>query len=116
MEMMNWEQRNLLNELIHGLKAAKQLQASPSPSPSTSSLTMEMKETLLHNIVSSLEKAILMLNGSTTQHIPTTELALDLLANPGKVPESPASITESLRSEELFDVGSKDCNLSSKKR
>ncbi|KAG7557395.1 WRKY domain [Arabidopsis suecica] len=115
MEMMNWEQRNLLNELIHGLKAAKQLQASPSPTPSSSCLTMEMKETLLHNIVSSFENAILMLNGTTTQHIPMMELAPNLLAHPGKVPESPASITGSPRSEELFDVGSKDC-LSSKKR
>ncbi|VYS62270.1 unnamed protein product [Arabidopsis thaliana] len=118
MEMMNWERRSLLNELIHGLKAAKQLQGSPSPSLSASSscLTTEIKENFLHNIVSSFEKAILMLNGSTPQHNPTIELAPDPLAHPGKVPGSPASITGSPRSEEFFNVRSKEFNLSSKKR
>ncbi|KAL9286381.1 putative WRKY transcription factor 41 [Arabidopsis thaliana] len=118
MEMMNWEQRSLLNELIHGLKAAKQLQGSSSPSLSASSsyLTTEIKENLLHNIVSSFEKAILMLNGSTTQHNPTIELAPDPLAHPGKVPGSPASITGNPRSEEFFNVRSKEFNLSSKKK
>lgn len=125
MDMLNWEQKNLLSELIHGLKAAKQLQDqlggafSPPPSFSSSScLTIDKKETLLHQIVSSYEKAILMLNGSV-QHNPTTEtlkLAADPVTNSGKVPESPASITESPRSEEFLDVGSKDYNLSYKKR
>ncbi|CAD5327554.1 unnamed protein product [Arabidopsis thaliana] len=118
MEMTNWERRSLLNELIHGLKAAKQLQGLPSPSLSASSscLTTEIKENLLHNIVSSFEKAILMLNGSTPQHNPTIELAPDPLAHPGKVPGSPASITGSPKSEEFFNVRSKEFNLSSKKR
>lgn len=118
MEMMNWEQMNLLNELIHGLKAAKQLQASPSPSSSSSSscLTMEMKESLLHQIVSSYEKAIMMLNGSRNPTTEKVELAAYRVANSGKLPESPASNTGSPRSDEFLDVGSKDYSLSSKKR
>ncbi|KAL1212870.1 putative WRKY transcription factor 41 [Cardamine amara subsp. amara] len=113
MEMMNWEHKNLLNELIHGLNAAKQLQASPSPPSSSSSscLTTEMKETLLHQIVSSYEKAIMMLSGSHNPTTETAELAVDLVANSGKIPESPVSITESPKSEEAFDP-----NISSKKR
>ncbi|EOA21119.1 hypothetical protein CARUB_v10001458mg [Capsella rubella] len=120
MAMMSWEQRGLLNELIHGLKAAKQLQASPSPSPSpspssssSSCLTREMKDTLLHQVVSSYENAIMMLNGT---HNPTTERATYPMANSGKVPESPVSITGSPKSEEFLDDGSKDYTLSSKKR
>lgn len=119
--MSNWEQKNLLSELVHGLKAAKQLQAelgtAPSPPPpwlSSSSLclTTEMRETLLRQIVSSYEKAILMLNGSNV-HSQTA----NPVANTGKVPESPTSINGSPRSEEFIDGGgSKDYNLSSKKR
>nr|QIN97379.1 WRKY42 transcription factor [Isatis tinctoria] len=129
MDMLNWEQRNLLSELIHGLKAAKQLQAelgaAPSPPPpsvsssSSSWLTTEMKETLLHQIVSSYERAILMVKRSTTLDSPTTEtvnLAVVPVANTGKVPESPTSINGSLGSEEFLDGRSKDYNLSSKKR
>ncbi|XP_010422045.1 PREDICTED: probable WRKY transcription factor 41 [Camelina sativa] len=114
MEMMNWEQRNLLNELIHGLRAAKQLQASPAPSSSSSSscLTSEMKETLLQQVVSSYEKAIMMLNGS---HNPTTERVMDPVVNSGKVPESPASINESPKSEEFLDVGCKDYSCKKRK-
>lgn len=129
MDMSNWEQKNLLSELVHGLKAAKQLQAelgtAPSPPPpslSSSSLCMttEMRETLLHQIVSSYEKAILMLNGSSVVHSQMAEmvnLAANPVANTGKVPESPTSINGSPRSEEFIDGGgSKDYNLSSKKR
>lgn len=129
MDMSNWEQKNLLSELVHGLKAAKQLQAelgtAPSPPPpslSSSSLCMttEMRETLLHQIVSSYEKAILMLNGSSVVHSRMAEivnLAANPVANTGKVPESPTSINGSPRSEEFIDGGgSKDYNLSSKKR
>uniref|UniRef100_A0A1J3G066 Putative WRKY transcription factor 41 n=1 Tax=Noccaea caerulescens TaxID=107243 RepID=A0A1J3G066_NOCCA len=117
MELLNCEQKNLLSELIHGLNAAKQLQAQlgayPSPRPSSSSysscLTTEMKETLLHQIVSSYEKAILMVN--TTQHNPTTETVVTADPVSGKVPESPTSIIGSPGSEEFLDGG-----LSSKKR
>lgn len=124
MDMSNWEQKNLLSEeLVHGLKAAKQLQAELGTAPSLSSsslcLTTEMRETLLHQIVSSYEKAIWMLNGSNIVHSPTAEmvnLAADPVANTGKVPESPTSINGSPRSEEFLDGGSKDYNLSSKKR
>ncbi|KAJ0243152.1 WRKY transcription factor 41 [Hirschfeldia incana] len=129
MDMSNWEQKNLLSEeLVHGLKAARQLQAElgtalspPPPSLSSSSLclTTEMREILLHQIVSSYEKAISMINGSNMVHSPTAEmvnLAADPVASTGKVPESPTSINGSPRSEEFLDGGSKDYNLSSKKR
>lgn len=124
MDMSNWEQKNLLSEeLVHGLKAAKQLQAELGTAPSLSSsslcLTTEMREVLLHQIVSSYEKAIWMLNGSNIVHSPTAEmvnLAADPVASTGKVPESPTSINGSPRSEEFLDGGSKDYNLSSKKR
>ncbi|ESQ38413.1 hypothetical protein EUTSA_v10028794mg [Eutrema salsugineum] len=127
MEMLNQKQKNLLTELFHGLKAAKQLQAQlgavPSAPPSLSSsssscLTTEMKETLLHEIVSSYEKAILMVNGSI-QDNPTTEpveLAANLVATSGKVLESPTSISGSPRSQEFLDGESKDYYLSYKKR
>ncbi|CAH2071078.1 unnamed protein product [Thlaspi arvense] len=131
MDMLNWEQKYLLSELTHGLKAAKQLQAQlgtapppppPSSSSSSSGMRTEMKETLLHQVVSSYEKAIWMLNGSTTLQSPTTEtvevaaVAAVPVANTGKVPESPKSINGSPRSEEFLDGGSKDYNLGSKKR
>ncbi|CAA7042255.1 unnamed protein product [Microthlaspi erraticum] len=124
MSLLNCEQKNLISELIHGLNAAKQLQAQigadPSWRPSYSScLTTEMKETLLHQIVSSYEKAILMANGSTrttTQHNPTTETVATADPLSGKVPESPTSIAGSPGSEDFLDGGSKDYILSSKKR
>lgn len=112
MELLNCEQKNLLSELIHGLNAAKQLQAQFGADPSSSYssyLTTEMKETLLHQIVSSYKKAILMVN--TTQHNPTTETVVTADLVSGKVPESPTSITGSPGSEEFLDG-----SLSSRKR
>lgn len=116
-DILSWDQKTLLGELILGLEAAKKLKArlgeAPSPSPSPSSsfsspATDETNEILVKQIVSSYERSLLLLNwpsSSSVQLIPTP-VTLVPVANPGGVPESPASINGSPRSEEFVSGGS----------
>lgn len=116
-DMLSWEQKTLLSELILGFEAAKKLQArllgealSPSPSSSSSYLVAAAAETteiLVKQILSSYEKSLLMLNWSSSpsvQLIPAP-VALVPVANSVGVPESPASINGSPRSEGFVDGG-----------
>ncbi|CAN8230816.1 unnamed protein product [Cochlearia groenlandica] len=121
--MFNFEHKTILSDLIFGLEAAKKLQThlgkSPSPpSPSSSPVKAETNEILVKQILSSFEKALLLLNfppPPSVQHIPTS-LAISPVTNSGVVPESPASINNgSPRSEDLID-GGQDYIFKSKKR
>ncbi|CAH2078137.1 unnamed protein product [Thlaspi arvense] len=114
--MLSWEQKTLLSELILGFEAAKKLHArhgeAPSPSPSSSSSSpvaaaAETNEALVKQILSSYEKSLLMLNWSpspSVQLIPTP-VAVVPVANPVRIPESPASINGSPRSEDFTTDG-----------
>ncbi|CAE6180207.1 unnamed protein product [Arabidopsis arenosa] len=113
-DLLSWEQKTLLSELINGFDAAKKLQAriGEAPSPSSSFLSpatavAETNEILVKQIVSSYERSLLLLNWSsspTVQLIPTPATVVPV-ANSGSVPESPASINGSPRSEEFVDGG-----------
>ncbi|EOA18358.1 hypothetical protein CARUB_v10006884mg [Capsella rubella] len=110
MDMLSWEQKTLLNELLVGLEAAKKLQTRlrEAPSPLFSPTTAETNQILVNQIVSSCERSLLMLNWSssptTVQLIPTPATVVPVV-NSGGVPESPASINGSPRSEEFVDGG-----------
>ncbi|KAJ0239628.1 WRKY transcription factor 53 [Hirschfeldia incana] len=106
--MLVWEQKTLRSELSLGMEAAKKLRArlseasSPSSSSSSSCPTAETNEILLEQILSSYEKVLVMLNWSSSppvQHIPAT-VAVVPVVNSGGIPESPASINGSPRSED----------------
>ncbi|KAF8087211.1 hypothetical protein N665_0595s0021 [Sinapis alba] len=111
-DMLSWEQKTLVSELVFGLGAAKKLQArlgepSSSPPPSSSSRAAETNETLLKQILSSYEKSLVMLNWSSS---PPVQLILKAgsvapVTHSGVIPESPASINGSPRSEEFIDGG-----------
>lgn len=80
--MGDWEQKDLVNELMLGRELARQLQIHlnvPSSSPET-------RETLVHEIQASYEKALSMLN-------PTGSIAIG-------VSESPPSLSGSPRTED----------------
>ncbi|XP_019057191.1 PREDICTED: probable WRKY transcription factor 41 [Tarenaya hassleriana] len=118
-KMLNWDTTTLVSELIHGMEAAKQLQShigeSPSPSPESFPPTTETNESLVLRIVSSYEKALLMLNWAgppPVQPVTPPAAAVIPVLNSGGKAESPASINGSPRSEEL----NQDYNFNPKKR
>lgn len=124
-DMLSWEQKTLLSELILGLEAAKKLQArlGQAPSSSSSSPAAETNEILMKQIVSSCERSLLMLNWSPSVQLIPTPATLVPVENPGGFPESPASINGSPRSEDFADGGGsseshhrQDYNFNSKKR
>lgn len=102
-----WEQKTLVNELIEGMELAKQLRAHLGTTAST-----ETNEALVQKILTSYEKALLVLkwSGSTGQ----TPTAGAITAVPG----SPLSINGSPRSDELDGTfkDNQDQQDSSKKR
>ncbi|ESQ54968.1 hypothetical protein EUTSA_v10025724mg [Eutrema salsugineum] len=112
--MLSWEEKTLLSELILGFEAAKKLQTrlreSPSQSPSSSfssPVAAETNEFLVKQILSSYEKSLLILNWSSSppvQLIPSPVTSVPV-ANSGGIPESPASINGSPRSEDFVDGG-----------
>lgn len=94
---MNLEKSTLINELTQGMELAKQLKFHLGAESSA-----ESREFLVQKILSSYDKALLILNwsgsvGQQSQLVPPTTA----------VPESPASIDGSPRSE-VFDRGLKD--------
>ncbi|KAJ4913008.1 putative WRKY transcription factor 53 [Raphanus sativus] len=103
--MLAWEQKKLQSEVSLGLEAARKLQArisEASPSSSSSYPAAETNEILMEQILSSYEKVLVMLNRSSSpsvQLIPAT-VAVVPVVNSGGVPESPASINGSPRSED----------------
>ncbi|XP_040989799.1 probable WRKY transcription factor 41 [Juglans microcarpa x Juglans regia] len=104
----SWEQKTLVSELIQGMEMAKQLRVQFSANSSS-----ETTETLLHRILASYEKALMILrwSGSMGQ----TQTAAGVTTG---VPGSPISVNGSFGSNE-FDKGLKDhrdLNDVSKKR
>uniref|UniRef100_A0A7N0V7R0 WRKY domain-containing protein n=1 Tax=Kalanchoe fedtschenkoi TaxID=63787 RepID=A0A7N0V7R0_KALFE len=99
--MENWEQQTLINELTQGMELAKQLRFHVGPSSTT-----ETREYLVQKILSSYDKALLILNWSKSASNgqgtrPQPNVASNLL------PESPCSFDGSPRSEPC-DKGIKD--------
>ncbi|KAF3598218.1 hypothetical protein DY000_02027196 [Brassica cretica] len=107
-DMLNWEQKTLVSELISGLEAAKKLHArlgEPSSlPPSSSPLAAEMNEILMKQILSSYEKSLAIVNWSLA---PPVQLILKAgsVAPVTLIPESPVSINGSPRSEDFLDGG-----------
>ncbi|CAN1778618.1 Probable WRKY transcription factor 41 [Linum perenne] len=106
---LSWEQRTVVNELIQGMEVAKQLSFHLRGASA-----VEVADSLVQRILSSYEKALLILNwnGSsmeqTLQAVVTSTVAAaaTTTAAAAGVPGSPLSRNGSPRSEE-FD-GSKD--------
>ncbi|KAF5730067.1 WRKY transcription factor 53 family protein [Tripterygium wilfordii] len=101
---VNWEQKTLISELIQGMELTKQLRvhlklASP----------FETKDLLVQKILSSYEKALLILRWGGSMGKPQT------LAATTSVPEFTLSINGSPRSED-FDKDNQDYGDVSKKR
>ncbi|EXC02925.1 putative WRKY transcription factor 41 [Morus notabilis] len=98
----SWEQKTLIGELIQGMELAKQLRQNLGVKSSA-----ETREFLVQRILSSYEKALLILKwgGSMGQQQPQ---ALGVATNL-PVPESPMSVNESPRSDDqdLIRDGSK---------
>lgn len=111
----SWEQKTLISELIQGMNMAKQLKAHLSATGS-----VEGNDLLVQKILSSYEKALLILNmggGSKLQN-QTQNLGIAAATVSCGVPESPLSINGSPKSDE-FEGGFKDSldnQASSKKR
>ncbi|KAJ4870807.1 putative WRKY transcription factor 53 [Raphanus sativus] len=130
-DMLTWEQNTLLSELTIGLEAARKLHAQlGGSSSSSSSLTSfsspatETSKILLKQILSSYEKSLAIVNWSSSPPVQLIlkEDAVAPVTHSGVIPESPASINGSPRSEEFIDGGgSKDTHrqdhfFNSKKR
>lgn len=104
--MLAWEQKTLQSEVSLGLEAAKKLQARLSEASSPSSLSSypaaETNEILIEQILSSYDKVLVMLNWSSSQPVQLTPatVAVVPVVNSGGIPESPASINGSPRSED----------------
>ncbi|KAJ7965392.1 WRKY transcription factor [Quillaja saponaria] len=95
--MGDWEQRNLINELIQGRELARQLQICLN-APSSSH---EDREFLLKKIITSFEKALAMLNCSGFSVGEPSQL----IGGPIPMSESPPSLSGSPRSEDSDKEG-----------
>lgn len=113
-DMLTWEQNTLLSELTIGLEAARKLHAQlGGSSSSSSSLTSfsspatETSKILLKQILSSYEKSLAIVNWSSSPPVQLIlkEDAVAPVTHSGVIPESPASINGSPRSEEFIDGG-----------
>ncbi|MBA0554064.1 hypothetical protein Golob_013193 [Gossypium lobatum] len=104
--MWKWEQGTLVSELIQGMQLAKQLRLHLG-APSSS---VESRDLLLQKILSSYEKALLILKLSRPTEQPQQNVG-------GKtcVPESPLTINGSPRSDDL-EKDNQDIRDVSKKR
>lgn len=82
----DWEQNTLVSELIQGLQVARKLKEDLRTPCSE-----ETKDLLVQRILSSYEKALLILrwNASSSKHL------LPLGAQPGLLPDSPISVNGS---------------------
>nr|XP_023899975.1 probable WRKY transcription factor 53 [Quercus suber]POE51203.1 putative wrky transcription factor 41 [Quercus suber] len=102
--MGDWEQKNLISELAQGLELARQLQIHLNV-PSSSH---EAREFLVEKILSSYEKALSMLNLSSSVSEPQA------IGGAIRMSESPPSLTGSPRSEdsdrELKDQEQRDAS------
>ncbi|KAF8027712.1 hypothetical protein BT93_E0587 [Corymbia citriodora subsp. variegata] len=92
----SYEQKTLISELIQGMDFANQLRAQLTSAPST-----EMRDALMQGILSSYEKALLILKWGG--QMPQSHL----VAAVSGIPESPLSVNGSPRSDD-FDKGTGD--------
>ncbi|XP_011026911.1 PREDICTED: probable WRKY transcription factor 41 [Populus euphratica] len=92
----SWEQKTLITELIQGMELAKQLRAHLNATSS-----VESRDMLVRRILSSYEKALLILNWGGSMGQPQNA------GVSAGVPESPISINGSSRSDD-FDGSVKD--------
>ena len=104
-QIWNWEQGTLISELIQGMELAKQLRMHLGTTSS-----VESTDLLVQKILSSYEKALLILKWSGPMGQPQQNVG----ATSG-VPESPLSINGSPRSDDL-DKDNQDIRDVSKKR
>ncbi|KFK28937.1 hypothetical protein AALP_AA7G068000 [Arabis alpina] len=105
-DMLSWEQKTLLSELVLGYDAAKKLQARVlGEAPSLVAATAETTGILVKQILSSYEKSLLMLNWSSSPSVQLIPAPVTLIPVTNSVPESPASINGSPISEEFVDGG-----------
>lgn len=98
---MSHEQKMLISELIQGLNFAKQLRWQLN-----SASTAESREAMMQGILSSFEKALLILkwSGPTSGQPQATSAAVPA------VPESPLSVNGSTQSED-FEKGVREQQL-----
>ena len=101
----NWEQGTVISELIQGMEVAKQLRMHLGTTSS-----VESRDFLVQKILSSYEKALLILKLSGPMGQPQHNVG----ATSG-VPESPLSINGSPRVDDL-DKDNQDIRDVSKKR
>ena len=115
--MGDWEQKNLLNELTRGKELATQLQIHLNANSSSSSSSHEAREYLVHKILVSYEKALSMLNWTSSSAAGGDLHPLQPpLGVPIRMSESPPSLTGSPRSEDSDrDQENKD-SIGSRKR
>lgn len=94
---LKWQQKTLVNELTQGMELAKQLKIHLSPSSMS-----QTQEFLVHKIVASFEKALLIVKWSGPVENPQP-------VAPSSAPQSPLSVNGSPRTvSEDFDKGCKD--------
>lgn len=98
----NWEQRTLVSELVQGMELTKQLKLNLGAKSSP-----ETREFLLQKILSSYEKALMILKWSGPIGQPQPQSLIHTQGATGSVPASPISADESPRSDD-FDGGVKD--------
>ena len=97
----SWEQKTLIGELIHGMELAKQLKGHLSEASS-----FQTREFLVQKILSSYEKALLILNWSGSVIHPQQAGNNNIRVTVG-IPESPLSMNGSPMSDD-FDASPKD--------
>lgn len=94
---LKWQQKTLVNELTQGMELTKQLKIHLSPSSMS-----QTQEFLVHKIVASFEKALLIVKWSGPVENPQP-------VAPSSAPQSPLSVNGSPRTvSEDFDKGCKD--------
>lgn len=98
----NWEQRTLVSELVQGMELTKQLKLNLGAKSSP-----ETREFLLQKILSSYEKALMILKWSGPIGHPQPQGLIHTQGATSSVPASPISADESPRSDDL-DSGVKD--------
>nr|QCV57342.1 WRKY transcription factor [Fagopyrum tataricum]QGT76435.1 WRKY46 [Fagopyrum tataricum] len=105
----SFERASLINELTHGVEAAKQLKVQMGPEYS-----VENKEMLLQQMIASYDKALFILGCGVVSEPPHQLLPMSSLA----MPSTPLSAMESSKSDDLYAAlrSHQDAKGHSKKR
>lgn len=110
----NWDQGSLISELIQGMELAKQLRMHLGTTAASSSV--ESRDLLVQKILSSYDKALLILNLSGPMGQQPQQNNVGATLTSGGLPESPLSINGSPRSDDLDKDNNQDTRDVSKKR